>query len=498
MEEDISAIYTPEVVELMRNCVYATGNFCSTFMPERFFRPFSSLHTEIFNAIDGIESQQILILAPRGFGKTSTISIGYPAKQIVNRLCKYIVPVSATSTSAVLQSENLKSELTTNESINVLYGPQKSDRWSTEFWVSSGGTAVMPRGAGQQIRGLLFDRYRPDLILVDDLETSEGVKSDEQRAKLRNWFFSDLVNSVDRGSKDWKIVVIGTILHEDCLLVHLKDDPEWTVIELELCDDNLKSNWPDFMDDAGVLKLYEAYKSKGMLDTFYREYRNKPIASEDATFRKDYFQHHVEPLDSSISRDMVNVIIVDPAKTVKMHSADSAIVCVGVSRSTHKIYVREYEADKLYPEQIYDKAFSMATRWRARVLAIEVTGLNEFVKQPIENERLRRGSNVNLLWLNARRSKEERIAALVPYYRQKFISHNIEYKDAELERQLCSFPASSRLDIMDALAYIIPIMDEEYQYFYPPDFDGDEGELEALYDELLESSEDAIKRRIYI
>lgn len=51
---------------------------------------------------------------------------------------------------------------------------------------------------------------------------------------------------------------------------------------------------------------------------------------------------------------------------------------------------------------------------------------------------------------------------------------------------------------MDALAYIIPIMDEEYQYFYPPDFDGDEGELEALYDELLESSEDAIKRRIYI
>ena len=340
MEEDISAIYTPEVVELMRNCVYSTGNFCSTFMPERFFRPFSSLHTKIFNAIDGIESQQILILAPRGFGKTSTISIGYPAKQIVNRLCKYIVPVSATSTSAVLQSENLKSELTTNESINVLYGPQKSDRWSTEFWVSSGGTAVMPRGAGQQIRGLLFDRYRPDLILVDDLETSEGVKSDEQRAKLRNWFFSDLVNSVDRGSKDWKIVVIGTILHEDCLLVHLKDDPEWAVIELELCDDNLKSNWPDFMSDEGVLKLYEAYKSKGMLDTFYREYRNKPIASEDATFRKDYFQHHTEPLDSSIFRDMVNVIIVDPAKTVKMHSADSAIVCVGVSRSTLKIYVR--------------------------------------------------------------------------------------------------------------------------------------------------------------
>src|SRR5690606_28977398 len=93
--------------------------------------------------------------------------------------------------------------------------------FSKEQWVvniAGKEICIMPRGAGQQIRGLLFKNHRPDRILVDDLEDPEKVDSAEGRAKTKEWFFADLMNCVDRGSKNWRIYVVGTILHEQSLL----------------------------------------------------------------------------------------------------------------------------------------------------------------------------------------------------------------------------------------------------------------------------------------
>jgi hypothetical protein len=236
----------------------------------------------------------VVISAPRGWGKTSNCSIGYPAKKILFREKKFIVPVSATNTSAVLQGENLKGELLKNPLVEKLFGDIKTKQFSKEQWVTSSGTMVFPRGAGQQIRGILYDRFRPDLIIVDDLETSEGVQSEEQRKKLKEWFFSDLMNSVNRAEGNWKVVVIGTVLHEDALLVNLLEDPAWHSVQLALCDDEYRSNWPDFMNDAQVLALKEEFASRGQLDVFFREYLGKPISFEDAVFRQEFFRYYDE------------------------------------------------------------------------------------------------------------------------------------------------------------------------------------------------------------
>ena len=495
--DDVEKELTPELIEVMEQCAFKTGNFASVLMPERFHRPFSSMHTEIFDVIDDPRHQLVLIMAPRGFGKTSIDTIAYPARNLLYGLKKFIVPVSATSTSAELQSENLKKELLSNKDIEVLFGPQKTNKWSMESWVSASGTMIMPRGAGQQIRGLLHGMNRPDLIICDDLETAEGVRSEDQRTKLLEWFMSDVMGSVDMGSKTWKIVVVGTVLHEDSLLMNLLKHDDFKKVVIELCDDELNSNWPDFMSNEQIRALYDRYEKAGKLDTFYREYRNKPISAEDAVFRKQHFKHYQEPLSKDICRDLIHVIIVDPAKTVKLHSADSAVVCVAVSRSRHEIYVRDISHGKFFPDELYNEAFNMASKWNARILAYEVTGLNEFIEQPMTNEKTRRGSHVQLIPLKARGKKEERVAQLVSYYRSGFIWHN-EAVCGVLEGQLLSFPASALWDVMDALAYIIPIMDTEYQYFYPPDFSGDSAELENMYDALLKEADKRIERELYV
>ena len=473
----------PQLLEAYSNCVISTKVFSQTFMPERFNRPFSSLHDLIFRLIDDDSIQRVAIAAPRGFGKTSLCTIAYPAKKIAFQQKKFILPVSATATSAVTQGENLKRELMSNNAFTHVFGPVKSDNFSKDQWVTQNGIMVMPRGAGQQVRGLLYHQYRPDLIVVDDLETTEGVQSEEQRAKLKDWFFSDLCNCVDRSSKSWKIVVIGTVLHEDALLVNLLDDPEWTSVRLEICDDSLESNWPDFITTDEVKKLHAGFKERGQLDVFYREYRNIPVSTEDATFKQEYFKSYNETDKSftELKHRLQGVVIVDPAKTVKLHSADSAITGWGVDREGKGLYVRDIVSGKLYPDELYDEMFAMVARLNAHTLAIEVTSLNEFIIQPIKNEMQKRGIFVNLIELKARAKKEERIAQLVPYYRQGYIYHN-EACCQKLESQLMAFPRSKLWDVMDSAAYIIEVLELNLDYFDPPEMD--DSDIEAEFAEL--------------
>ena len=475
-----------DIQETMQRCYGSTKATAKVIFPDRFNLPFSSLHEEIFKILDNDEIKQAVIAAPRGFGKTSLCTIAHPAKRILFGEKKFIVPISATATNAVTQGENLKRELLYNPIVKELFGPMKSESFSRDQWITANGTMVMPRGAGQQVRGNLFDKYRPDLIIADDLENSEAVMSEDQRKKLKDWWFSDVCNSINRSLNNWKIIVIGTVLHEDSLLINLLEDPSWHSVQLSICDDNYHSNWPDFMTDEQVMKLRDEHESRGQLDMFYREYRNIPVSTEDATFRPEYFQYYDEP-ELVDNKDIETVIMIDPAKTVKMHSAESAIVAVGIDRASARLYVRDIVAAKLYPDQLYDEAFKMAARMGANVVGIEVTSLNEFITQPIKNEMSKRGQYFQLIELKARGKKEDRIAALVPFYRQGYVFHNKQCCGG-LEGQLLSFPRSRLWDIMDAFAYIVEMMELGDRYFEPPEQADPEDEFNELdHDDAIDN-----------
>ena len=111
---------------------------------------------------------------------------------------------------------------------------------------------------------------RPGLIIIDDLEDSESVRSEEQRAKRKSWLFADVLNSIDRSKKDWRIIVIGTLLHEDSILANLMEDRDWEHVHLALCNDRFESNWPDFMSNMEVLKLADSFRRQGLIDDFYK------------------------------------------------------------------------------------------------------------------------------------------------------------------------------------------------------------------------------------
>ncbi len=481
-----------ELSDQLARCSVDLAYFAKMFFSERFSSPFSRLHYEIFDILSP-GNQRVGIAAPRGLGKTSIVGLALAAQKILFRLCNFILYVSNSATSAERQTENLKMELVSNLMIRKIFGPIKTtsggvdgldESFSRAAWATSMGTLVLPRGSGQQVRGLLYKNKRPDLIIVDDLEDTETITNPEIRLKRKEWFHADLEKCISRYDHNWQIVYIDTLKHEDALLQEIIDSSEWKTILLELCGDDYKSKAPEFISDADIMKEVLYHREHSMMDVFFREFRNIAVSKENASFQQQYFKYYDE--NDVRNSYLETVIIVDPAKTVQVHSAESAIVGVSLDPKAGKIFVRDIVHAKLFPDQIMNEMFEMAKRLRAIAVGVEVTSLNEFILQPWKNEMVKRRAVFNLVELKARAKKEDRIAALVPYYRQGYIYHNRACCNV-LESQLLSFPRSRLMDVMDALAYIVEMLELGERYFEPgddvPEVDLDE---EALYKTLEE------------
>lgn len=477
----------PDLANLLALCSHSTKLCAQTFFPERFRATFSPIvHDPIFNLIDS-GYPYIAIAAPRGSGKTSIVGLAYAARQILFNLSSFLVYVSTSFDVAQRQTENLKTELLANLPIKQLFGnvkisqeaPDLDQQFSSRSWIAYGRTLVLPRGSGQQVRGLLFNNARPDCIIVDDLEDAETMGNDEIRARRKEWFFADLLKIVSRIHTDtFQFIYIDTLKHQDALLEDLLNSAEWKSVRLELCDDNLTSNIPSFISDERIKREYEHHREMGQLDVFAREYRNLPISVEDATFKQEYFKYYEEADLARIPR-IETFVIVDPAKTVKLHSADSAIVAVGFDATGRSIFVRDVEAGKFHPDDLIHRAFAMCARFGAKVLGVEVTSLNEFITQPIRNEMMAQGLFFELVELKPRAKKEDRVAAMVPYYRQGYIYHNRTCSH-KLEQQLLAFPRPKLWDVMDAFAYFVEMLDLGGRFFEPPPFEDEEDEFLAL------------------
>jgi hypothetical protein len=471
---------------------------------EYFWRPFSKIHDAIFAVLDGC-SQHFVIFAPRGVGKTTTTYIAYAGRKILTREMKFFVPISDSNDNAIKRANNLRYELMNNEIIAKVFGPIKSveESFSSKEWTTATGTHVYPRGRSQNIRGSLHKRFRVDHPFGDDIEDDEMVRSEVRRNDLHDWWLGHVSNTVDRGADDWRIGLIGTMLHEDCLLMRMADDPAYEVVNLSICTEQYKSNWPEFMSDKDIGILVSRFKAHGKLDVFYREYMNIAAATEDASFKQKHFQDYHEGSQEFQDEipEIEDIVLGDPAKTAKMQSADSALVGMGINLKRRKLYVRSCIRGKMYPDEFVTAAIDLGLRFRTgggfcRILGIETVTLEDWIVQLFRKHLATRGVNFRLEELRGQgargnvEAKDARIGAMSDYYRDGWIYHNPTCC-APLEQQLLSFPRSKLRDLMDAESNFIYLMeqgklmfntDEQYLDDLNRDMDGEFDES-TMYDE---------------
>lgn len=511
-----------EIDDILAECRNSTKLFAEIFFPDRFDCAFSASHLEFFDLIDNSDAQFISVIAHRGWGKSTIANLVLPAKKILFRDSNFIIPLAFTSAQAERDSEDLKTELTTNENIAAVFGtirPEKRESlFSKEAWkapigrdkdgrIKHLGTLVMPRGCGQQIRGLKHGRFRPDFFIADDIEDTEEVRNDEQRKLLKSWVYADVMGAIQRkqraseGEFPYRFVFIGTLLHQDSLLANLSSLKKFVTIKAPLAKMDKKgesfvSNWTDFMSNDKVLQLYSDYKDAKELPVFSREFMCEPAADEGG-YDPDWFKYYYPP-DLNGNKNLESVVIVDPKKSNEPTSSETAIVGWSLDFVAGCLYLRDVVNSDITGDEMYEEAAQMALRIGAKVIGVETNGLEAYVLQPFRDYLSRHGYTFELIELrspNKKGAKDERIKSMRPYYKQGMVFHNPSCCKV-LELQLIAGAVAKKKDVADAACYVVELLDLGNRTFMAPQQQAVDGvpydqyaELDGSYDAPLEIQE---------
>lgn len=486
-------------LKLMATCINDLKVFGKTFAPDVFSRPFHELLVEITDLLDSKE-RFIAVAAPRGVGKTTCVKAAI-SRAILFRQVHYVIYLSKTQTHAVAQTENIKHFLKTNRFVREYFGDiavnshidedefvsDFDDSFSKLSWTAYGDCVIVPRGAGQQIRGSLWRNYRPDLIIVDDLISKEDAESVTRRDKIAKWYYADVMNCFSVYDNKGRAFYIDTVKHKGDLLDQLLNDERWYSKTLQAFDTDvldtqsgditqlIKSNAEGYMTTEQLIADYIHAEKQGLLEVFLRERCNISHNPGNTAFNKKDFCYFTEygnvgqtvvktNDDKEIEygevidfKALETVVIVDPAKTVNINSADTGFAVITFDPQNNRLLVRYAEGERLYPNELYKKAFELVKIYNANKLVVEVTGIELFIQEPLMAYRSKIYSKVPVMWISQTVPKLQRILALTSYYKQHQVYHHIE-KCKQLESQLVDFPISARIDVADVVATSIIVM----------------------------------------
>lgn len=237
--------------------------FFSIFLGHYIQYEIALFQKEMFELTEGAEHRLIVVMAFRGSGKSTILNLSYTLWAILGVLQKkFVLIVSKTQSQAKNHLQNIRFELMQNDLLKQDLGPFESDdsSWGLSSLVlPKMGARITATSKEQSVRGIRFGHRRPDLIICDDLEDSASVQSKSDRDATYAWFTSEVLAA---GDEHTNVIVLGNLLHEDSLLMHLHADALSNKTNLvfrayPFADDNDQVLWPgkyDTKDKVEVLK----------------------------------------------------------------------------------------------------------------------------------------------------------------------------------------------------------------------------------------------------
>jgi len=171
------------------------------------------------------EKNKIAVFAAfRGSAKSTIVTTAYVLWSVLGiQQKKCIIICSQTEVKARQHLNNIKEQLLSNELLKKDLGPFEEEKNNlgnaTALIIKRMDVKIMICSVGQSIRGMRHNQHRPDLIILDDIDDLDSVKTKEGRNKTFDWLTGDIIPA---GTSKTRIIAIGNLLHEDCVLKRLE------------------------------------------------------------------------------------------------------------------------------------------------------------------------------------------------------------------------------------------------------------------------------------
>lgn len=282
---------------------------------------------ELFKLTEDSSTKHAAIVAFRGSAKTTIMTLSYPLWAILGvQQKKFILMLSQTQSQAQQMLVNLKREIENNDILRNDFGEleKHTDEWGRESLVIKRyGARIMAASTETSIRGVRFGEHRPDLIICDDVEDLQSVKTREGRNKTYDWLMGDVIPA---GDTNTRVIVIGNLLHEDSLLMRLKGDMQdqrlgGVYLQYPLLDDDKNPLWPGkFPTKESIEALHKTVPS---MPAWQREYMLNIVPDQDQLVFREWIKYYDElPPDNTYK----SVMAVDLAIGLNKNNDFTAIL----------------------------------------------------------------------------------------------------------------------------------------------------------------------------
>lgn len=293
-----------------------------------------------------------VITAFRGSGKSTIISQAYVIWSILGiQNLKYIAIVSQTQSQSRQILKNIRTDLETNELLRRDFGPfgEPEDDWKANSLILPARyAAIRAFSISESIRGTKHNQHRPQLMIFDDIEDNDSVRTKEARDKTYEFITSQ---AIPAGDINTKYMVVGNLLHYDSVIMRFIKEIETGVRNgifrtFPLLDKNGKPLWPDkFQTKESIDQLK---KLVGNDKVFRQEYLQEIVADEDQIIHREWISYYDEIPQVEGNRFRFIAIGVDLAISEKDSADYTAFVCAYVfgTEENLKIYILPYPVNK--------------------------------------------------------------------------------------------------------------------------------------------------------
>ena len=462
---DFEAIYAKK--QALKKLFHNIALFGRTCFPTALRKATPPFHHEIYSALRNRNKKRVLIAAPRGTAKSTVTSLLLPLHRIAFKHEddeEFIVIISESQAQSINFLSRIKYHLEHSQNFKELFGdmgPRTAKRWTATDVVTANGVRIVAVGTGQRVRGFIEGDTRPTLIIVDDFESELNAFTQEARAKNRKWMTEAVIPSL---SDEGRIVMIGTVISEDCFLYWAKDSPAWNTLWYSITNDDGSPIWPERFPTSRISQIKEEYASVGNINGFYQEYMNIAQSPDEAPFKPEWIQLHQydferregQPCLVKETGDEEKVIPVevyggvDPASSLSQRADFFVLITIGIDFEGNKYLIDLYRKH-VSPADQPDIIIEKFKKYRHRKMKIETVAYQEALRAAVKKRMLEENLyNPGLeKGVKPRTRKSERLLSLVPMFAKGEFYFRSQDTDAQAE--FLSYPKGKHDDVMDAL-----------------------------------------------
>ena len=396
--------------------------FCHTFFPEAFRSSSPPYAARLDRALNDPKVRLLNARVFRGGAKT-TLLRAFAAKRIAFGTSRTILYIGASEGHATRSVQWLRGKIepkmggdgvfrTTpfahtfglkpgkkwqEHEIEIIQSVPRKDGTTEErnFW-------VMGVGITGSIRGINFDDYRPDLIILDDVITDESASTAPQRDKLADLIMGAIKNSLAPASEEpnAKLVMLQTPLDSDDASARAERSSEWhtemfgcwTPETSEARVEDQESAWPERFPSATLRAEKLAAIMDNRYSIFAKEMEVKLVAAEQLTFRPNWLRRYSEK--PKVGTCVMSIDPVPPPSELQisrgMKGKDYEAISI-VARGKGEYFLLDYAVNRGHsPTWTAAKFFEFIQRYRPQCCVLSLVAAERYLKWFLEKEMSRR------------------------------------------------------------------------------------------------------------